>query len=113
WGVGRARAEEGRLLRALLSAFRGLCLLYLPFINSPATLSIFAVLYGLNFYATAPVTQLLSADRFGRRSVGQVFGWVFLSHQIGAACAACLFALWHWPFGDDHLPVLSSRATSL
>jgi predicted MFS family arabinose efflux permease len=112
-GMVADRVQNRRVLLAFLYAFRGLCLLYRPFINSPATLSIFAVLYGLNWFATAPVTQLLSADRFGRRSVGQVFGWVFLSHQIGAACAAYLGGLVHVLFGDYQLAFLSAGLAGL
>jgi hypothetical protein len=46
----------------------------------------FAVFFGLDYIATVA----LIADRFGRRHVGAVFGWVFFSHQVGAALAAYL-----------------------
>jgi len=112
-GMLADRIQNRRVLLAFLYAFRGLSLLYLPFIDSPATLGIFAVLYGLNWFATAPVTQLLTADRFGRRSVGQVYGWVFLSHQLGAAAAAYFGGLAHVVFGDYQLAFLSAGLAGL
>ena len=35
-----------------------------------------------------PPTVALTADIFGRERVGIVFGWIFCSHQFGAAFAA-------------------------
>ncbi|MBI2525136.1 MAG: hypothetical protein HYY95_21790 [Candidatus Rokubacteria bacterium] len=31
---------------------------------------------------------MLTADLFGRRSVGMLFGWIFFAHQIGAGLAS-------------------------
>jgi sugar phosphate permease len=42
----------------------------------------------LDYIATVPPTVMLVADTFGRRNVGVVYGWVFASHQLGAAVAA-------------------------
>src|SRR5206468_4123679 len=51
-------------------------------------LLVFAIIYGLDWYATVPPTVSLAAQRFGRGSVGSVFGWIYLSHQIGGALMA-------------------------
>jgi predicted MFS family arabinose efflux permease len=48
----------------------------------------FAVFYGLDWVATVPPTVAITADTFGRERVGIVFGWIFASHQLGAAFAA-------------------------
>jgi MFS family permease len=63
-------------------------LLLLPFVDSFWGLAIFAVFFGLDYIATVPPTATLTADIFGRRHVGVVFGWIFCAHQFGAACAA-------------------------
>ncbi len=63
-------------------------MLLLPFVDTFAGLSVFAVFFGLDYIATVPPTAALVADRFGRRNVGVVFGWVFLAHQLGGAIAA-------------------------
>jgi MFS family permease len=51
-------------------------------------LNLFAIVFGLNYISTVPATSTLTADLFGRRSVGMLFGWIFLSHQVGAALAS-------------------------
>ena len=44
----------------------------------------FVIIYGLDWVATVPPTVALCRERFG--DVGTVvFGWVFASHQVGAA----------------------------
>ena len=83
------RYDPRKLLAAYYS-FRGLSLLLLPFVDGFSGLAIFAVIFGLDYIATVPPTVALVADRFGRRNVGTVFGWVFFAHQVGAALAAWL-----------------------
>jgi predicted MFS family arabinose efflux permease len=80
--------------------FRGLSLLILPFVHDVAGLSVFAVLFGLDYIATVPPTVALVADVFGRRNVGVVYGWVFAAHQMGAALAGWLAAIAREHFGD-------------
>jgi MFS family permease len=48
---------------------------------------VFIIFYGLDWVATVPPTIVLCRNYFGVRSP-VVFGWVFASHQIGAAVAA-------------------------
>lgn len=69
---------------------RGLSLLGLPFaLSGPEWgLSAFAIFYGLDWVATVPPTVRLTADSFGHENVGVMFGWIFASHQVGAALAA-------------------------
>jgi sugar phosphate permease len=78
--------------RALLCWYyglRGLSLLFLPYSTFTLYgLSLFAVFYGLDWIATVPPTVRLAAQNFGRERSGVVFGWIFASHQIGAATAA-------------------------
>lgn len=81
---------DPRKLLAIYYSFRGLSLLLLPFINTPAGFAFFAILFGLDYIATVPPTIGLVADTFGRRQVGIIYGWVFAAHHIGAALAAWL-----------------------
>jgi len=48
---------------------------------------LFVVIYGLDWVATVPPTAALCREIFGDRGT-IVFGWVFASHQFGAAIAA-------------------------
>ena len=43
---------------------------------------------GLDYIATVPPAVALVADTYGRRNVGIVYGWVYLSHMPGAAVLA-------------------------
>jgi sugar phosphate permease len=93
------RYDPRRLLMTYYG-FRGLSLLILPFVHDVAGLSVFAVMFGLDYIATVPPTVALVADVFGRRNVGVVYGWVFAAHQLGAALAGWLAAVARESFGD-------------
>ena len=73
---------------ALVYALRGCSLLLLPFVRDYFGLVIFAIIYGLDWFATVPPSMAITADTFGRQNVGKVYGWIFMSHQIGAAIMA-------------------------
>ncbi|HEV2283519.1 MAG TPA: MFS transporter [bacterium] len=81
---------DSRYLLCWYYGLRGLSLLFLPYAlgTSFAPMAAFAVFYGLDWVATVPPTVRLTADVFGRQRVGVVFGWIFASHQLGAATAA-------------------------
>lgn len=51
---------------------------------SPTTLYAFAIAMGLLWLGTAPLTNGLVSQIFGVRYVSTLFGFVFLSHQIGS-----------------------------
>lgn len=81
---------DPRLLLLVYYAGRGLSLLLLPSLLSPRaepSTWVFVIFYGLDWVATVPPTIVLCRDYFGDRSP-VVFGWVFASHQVGAAIAA-------------------------
>jgi MFS family permease len=81
---------DPRLLLVVYYAGRGLSLLLLPSLLSPQaepSTWVFVIFYGLDWVATVPPTIVLCRNYFGARSP-IVFGWVFASHQLGAAIAA-------------------------
>ena len=69
---------------------RGVSLLFLLGVSDVASLDLFAFMLGLNWFSTVPPTTTLTANIFGRASVGELSGWIFLSHQSGAALAASI-----------------------
>lgn len=69
---------------------RGLSLLFLLYVWSLPSLVLFAALFGLNYISTVPPTTTLTANIFGRYSVGSLSGWIFFSHQVGAALGAAV-----------------------
>src|SRR4029077_1244342 len=89
---------------------RGLSLLFLPYAFGVQYfgLFLFIVFYGLDWVATVPPTVALTADTFGRRNLGVVYGWVFASHQLGAAAAATAAGAVRTYFGDYQLAFMTS-----
>lgn len=80
---------DNRKLLFWYYGLRGLSLFWLPFSTFTLYgLSVFAMFYGLDWIATVPPTVKLAAQAFGKEKAGLVFGWVFASHQLGAAVAA-------------------------
>lgn len=97
--------------RKLLAAYYGLracAVLALPFIGDTPSLMMFAMLYGLDWVATVPPTVNLTAMRFGRGSLGTLYGWIFCSHMVGAALAAYLGGVMREQFGDYTLAFYSA-----
>jgi MFS family permease len=81
---------DSRILLGGYYTLRGLSLLILPSLFAPDTepsMWVFIVFYGLDWIATVPPTVALCRARFGDAGP-VVFGWVFASHQVGAALAA-------------------------
>ena len=81
---------DPRLLLLAYYVLRGLSLFALPPLFAPdlhAELLAFIVFYGLDWVATVPPTLALCREHFGARAP-VVFGWVFASHQVGAAAMA-------------------------
>ena len=67
---------------------RGISLFFLLYVWDVSSLHIWAALFGLNYISTVPPTTTLTANIFGRYSVGELSGWIFFSHQVGAAIGA-------------------------
>ena len=80
---------DNRWLLAWYYGLRGLSLLWLPFSDFTIVgLSIFAVVFGLDFIATVPPTVKLCVQRFGKDKGPIVYGWIFAGHQVGGALLA-------------------------
>jgi MFS family permease len=99
---------DPRKLLALYYGFRATSLFALPFIYDLQWLVVFAVVYGLDWVATVPPTVNLTAARFGRASLGTLYGWIWFSHMIGAALAAYAGGFFRVLLGDYHLMFVSA-----
>jgi MFS family permease len=69
---------------------RGVSLLFLPYVWNVPSLQVWAAIFGLNYFSTVPPTTTLTVNIFGRYSVGELSGWIFFAHQVGAALGAAL-----------------------
>jgi MFS family permease len=67
---------------------RGLSLVFLLYVWNVPSLDVFAAIFGLNYISTVPPTTTMTANIFGRLSVGALSGWIFFSHQAGSAIGA-------------------------
>lgn len=81
---------DPRLLLLVYYLGRGVSLLLLPHVwgaTPTASMFSFIIFYGLDWVATVPPTMALCRRYFGP-AASVVFGWVYASHQVGAAIMA-------------------------
>ena len=97
WLVDRV---DPRKVLATVYALRGSSLFILPYVTEPTALFVFAVIYGLDWYASGPATTTIIARTFGHERVGSLFGLVFVFHQLGGASAAVGGGWIRMQFGD-------------
>ncbi len=109
---------DSRILLGAYYFLRGLSLLVLPSLfaaTAHPSMLVFILFYGLDWVATVPPTVTLCREYFGE-SGAVVFGWVFASHQFGAAAAATAAGLvrdqlgaytWAW-YGAGALALFAS-----
>lgn len=80
---------DNRWLLAWYYGLRGIALLWL--VSTQPTmvgLTIFAVIYGLDFIATVPPSVRLTVTSFGREMGPAVFAWIFAAHHVAAGLMA-------------------------
>lgn len=90
--IGAASDRLGRRpVLAWLYGTRALILAGLFLVrDQPAVLLAIALVGGVSMAGSIAMTSALTADIFGRFSVGSVFGMIFLVHQAGAAIGSWL-----------------------
>ncbi len=103
---------DSRYLLFWYYALRGLSLLFLPYAFDLSIwgLSLFGLFYGLDWIATVPPTVRLTANAFGMRHVGMMYGWIMVMHQVGSAVAAYGSGLLRTEVGDYYAAFISAGA---
>jgi MFS family permease len=99
-----------RLLLAIYYGLRAASLVLLPAVGNEAGLWLFTLLFGLDYVATLAPTVALTADRFGKASLGMILGWIYFGHQLGSALAswgAGVMRIW---FGDYTMAFMAAAA---
>jgi predicted MFS family arabinose efflux permease len=86
---------------------RGISLIFLLYVWNAPSLDLWAAIFGLNYISTVPPTTTLTASIFGRYSVGELSGWIFFSHQVGAALGAAI-AGWVFEAYGSYAPAFVS-----
>ncbi|MBL8130280.1 MAG: MFS transporter [Anaerolineae bacterium] len=104
---------DNRKLLALYYGMRAISLVALPFIYDMQNMLVFALVYGLDWVATVPPTVNLTAQRFGRKSLGSIYGWIYFSHMMGAGLASYTGGFFREVLGDYHLVFASAAILGL
>jgi predicted MFS family arabinose efflux permease len=86
---------------------RGVSLIFLVYVWNAPSLHLWAAIYGLNYISTVPPTTTMTASIFGRYSVGELSGWIFFAHQVGAALGAAV-AGWVFEIYGSYAPAFIS-----
>jgi MFS family permease len=90
-GIGIASDRFGRSrFLALIYMVRAVGFVLLVLARTPFELYVLASVAGLVWVGSAAMTSALTADIFGRQSIGTLFGWLYLGHQVGGAAGAYL-----------------------
>ncbi len=136
-GVLGSRYSNRKLLCTLYATRAFVLLLFLILPKNSLVVALFSISMGLLWLSTVPLTSGLVATMFGTNHMGSLYGFVFLSHQIGAffgvllggkiytstgsydivwilaILLAVLSALLHLPIKEKLMPVfLSERKAS-
>ena len=69
---------------AMVYLIRGVAFMLLVLIPGTAGLWAFALVAGVSWLASVPITASLTADIYGTRSLGTISGVTFLFHQVGS-----------------------------
>lgn len=98
-GIVSDRMPRKNLL-ALVYFVRALAFLALVVLPGPTALWVFAVVGGMSWLATVPLTTSLTADVYGLKHLGTLAGLTNLAHQIGGSLAAYAFGVVFDRFGS-------------
>jgi MFS family permease len=83
-GVLGGRMSKRLLLSGIYFSRAVAFLLFIVLPTSTLSVLVFGAMLGLLWLSTVPLTSGLVALMFGTRHAGMLFGFVFLSHQVGA-----------------------------
>mgnify|MGYP001398929014 CR=1 FL=1 len=89
-GILGSRYQKKNLL-SLLYLSRAISItLFIVFPISPLSVLLFSAAIGITWLSTVPLTAGIVAQVFGPKYIATLFGFVFLSHQIGSFLGAWL-----------------------
>ncbi|HEX5506206.1 MAG TPA: MFS transporter [Thermomicrobiales bacterium] len=96
-----------RPMLALTYLLRGLAFAMLLLVGSNLTgIFLAAIVLGVSWTSTTPLTSAISADVYGRASLGMIFGFIYMAMNIGAGVGAWLAGLDHDLTGNYHLSLV-------
>ena len=102
---------QRKTLLGLVYLVRAVAFLALIVLPGSAALWGFAVIGGASWLATVPLTASLTADVYGVRNLGTLFGFANMAHQLGGAAAVMLFGWAFTAWGSYDIPFAIGAAT--
>jgi sugar phosphate permease len=84
---------ERKTILGIVYMVRSLAFLMLILLPGHLAIWLFAIIGGMSWLATVPLTSSLTADVYGVRNLGMLGGLINMTHQIGGALAVILFGL--------------------
>jgi MFS family permease len=112
-GYLSTKISKKKLLSAIY-LLRGVSLIYFVFMPpSVVNALIFGITFGYLWLATVPPTNGIVGHIFGTKYITLLYGFVFLSHQVGSFLGAYLGGLFHDLYGSLNYAWYISIALSL
>ena len=84
---------ERKTILGIVYVVRAVAFLMLILLPGSLAIWLFAIIGGMSWLATVPLTSSLTADVYGVRNLGMLGGLINMTHQIGGALAVILFGL--------------------
>lgn len=94
------RFPKKYILAAIYAGRTVLSILFILFPITPVTVILFSLTMGSLWLATVPLTSGLVAHIYGLRYMGTLYGFVFLSHQLGSFVGVWLGGRMYDIYGD-------------
>jgi MFS family permease len=90
-----------KIILSAIYLLRGVSIIYFIFLPpSVFNAMVFGVTFGFLWLATVPPTNGLVAHIFGTKYIGLLYGFVFLSHQVGSFLGAYLGGVFYELYGS-------------
>ena len=84
---------ERRHILGMVYFVRGIAFLCLLLLSGQVALWAFAIIGGMSWLATVPLTTALTSEIYGYKKLGSLVGFINMSHQIGGAASVILFGV--------------------
>ncbi len=103
---------QRKTLLGIVYLIRGVAFLSLIFLPGAGALWAFAIVGGMSWLATVPLTTALTADVYGVKKLGTLSGFIFMAHQLGGGAAVILFG-WIFDTWNSYDPAFAIGAITL
>jgi len=91
---------QRRIILGLVYFTRGVAFLALILLTGKMALWAFAIVGGMSWLATVPLTTALTSEIYGQKKLGSLVGLINMSHQLGGAASVILFGMVYDYFGN-------------